>query len=68
MTSSPWLTPQQAADRLQVHVNRIFEMRKRGLKVKWLSGKTYRIHVDDLDAWEAPRRFRESNNWLKAAI
>lgn len=65
--NGPWLTAKQAAERLQVHQNQIYFMVKMGLKVKWINRKSYRIHVEDLDAWEF-RREKRSENWLRAVV
>ncbi|GGG04470.1 hypothetical protein GCM10007304_18230 [Rhodococcoides trifolii] len=54
MSNSPWMTPQQAADYADVHINTIrhalWDGRLRGYQRTAPKG-IWRIHVDDLDAW-----------------
>lgn len=50
---SPWLTPQQAADRAQVGINALYHAVRAGkLKAVRIGARqNIRIHVDWLDAW-----------------
>lgn len=71
--TSPWLTVQEAADRVRRHRNYIYkalwanqEKQGTGLKGRQMVEPqgSWLIHVDDLDAWAsgdaAPRRLRRT--------
>jgi excisionase family DNA binding protein len=49
-TPSPWLTIEQAAERLQVHVRTVERMVEAGRLREGRYKRTRRYHVDDVDA------------------
>lgn len=50
--SSPWRTPQKAAEYLDFHTDTLRRWRREGVGPPYSKhGKFIRYHVDDLDAW-----------------